>query len=72
MVSFALTAPPDILKYILALNPQGVQTMIPVNARFFHEPVDLIIGVLPLGAHVVATNGRSDIPDSSSNPSKNP
>jgi hypothetical protein len=69
-MSLALIEPPQIFKYSLAFLPQGVQMIIPVNPRFFQEAVDLIIGVLPLGAQVVTTNGLSDTPDSSSNPSR--
>jgi hypothetical protein len=49
-----------------------VPTIMPVNPRFCQEAVDLITGVLPLGAQVVETYGRSEIPASSSNPSRNP
>ena len=65
MVSFALIVPPHIFKYSAAFIPQGVQMIIPSNARFFHDAVDLMTGFLPFGAQVVKTNGLSETPDSS-------
>lgn len=43
----------------------GVHMMIPETLKFFHDPVEGMIGVIPFNAHVLETNGRSDIPDSS-------
>lgn len=45
--------------------PLGAHRIIPAMLRFFHDPVEEIIGVLPRNAQVVATKGRSEIPDSS-------
>ena len=39
--------------------------IVPDILKLFHDPVDSMIGVFPLGAHVVRTTGRSEMPDSS-------
>jgi hypothetical protein len=54
---------------IAELFPFGVQISVAVKLIAAHDPVDLITGVLPLSAQVFLTVGRSDIPDSSWNPS---
>jgi len=43
----------------------AVQMMATKRARFFHEPVDWIIGVLPASPQVLLTVGFSETPDSS-------
>ena len=52
--------------------PWGVKRRRAAMVRFFHEPEEVIIGVLPLSDHVRRTTGRSEIPLSSSNPMQNP
>ena len=47
------------------LVPFGVVMIVPDILKLFHDPVDSMIGVFPLGAHVVRTTGRSEMPDSS-------
>jgi hypothetical protein len=58
-----------VFKSIAGLLPSGAQTSVAVKLIAAHDPVDLITGVLPLIAHVFLTVGRSEIPDSSWNPS---
>ena len=45
--------------------PEGVQVMVAKRLKFFQEPVDCMIGVLPFKLQVYLTVGLSDMPDSS-------
>src|SRR3989344_6436773 len=52
--------------------PPGVVVITPTMVSFFHDPDERRYGVCPLIAQVVRTFGFSEMPDSSSNPSRKP
>lgn len=65
MTSGAVIVRRENLKKSRGRVPRGVQPMAPVTDRTRQLPVERMMGVLPLGAQVRLTVGRSENPDSS-------
>jgi hypothetical protein len=64
-ISFACTAPGWLFKNSFGFRPEAAQRIAAMRLKFFHDPAERMIGVLPLGAHVRRTVGFSETPHSS-------